>query len=107
MAPMTQLAKLFPRKKRFAEEGLNSLLTMNNGISKRHFKEELRFERVVQAASLSVVLLLKSNDRRDALMSSESTTGLYESLFDLSAILNLYFIKNSCWLLVMRCSFCG
>ena len=59
MAPMTQLAKLFPRKKRFAEEGLNSLLTMNNGISKRHFKEELRFERVVQAASLSVVLLIK------------------------------------------------
>ena len=42
MAAMTQLAKLFSSKRRPAEEGLHSVLIMNNKVSKRDFTEELR-----------------------------------------------------------------
>ena len=60
MAAMTQLAKLFPRKRRAAEEGLHSFLTMNNEMSKRRFAEELSFEtEVAQAAAFSAILLSK------------------------------------------------
>ena len=60
MAAMTELATLFSRKRRAAEEGLHSLLTMNNEMSKRRFTEELSFEtEVAQAAALSAILLSK------------------------------------------------
>ena len=60
MAAMTQLAKLFPRKRRAAEEGLHSFLTMNNEMSKRRFAEELSFEtEVAQAAAFPAILLSK------------------------------------------------
>ena len=58
MATMTQLAKLFSRKRRAAEEGLYSLLRMNNEMSKRRFTKELSFETEdAQAAALSTILL--------------------------------------------------
>ena len=58
MATMTQLAKLFSRKGRAAEEVLYYLLRMNNEMSKRRFTEELSFEtEVAQTAALSTVLL--------------------------------------------------
>ena len=58
MTAMTQLAKLFLRKRRAAEDGLHSLLTMNNEMSKRGFKEELSFEtEVAQTDALSTILL--------------------------------------------------
>ena len=58
MATMTQLAKLFSRKRRAAEEGLYSLLRMNNEMSKRRSTQELSFEtEVAQTAALSTVLL--------------------------------------------------
>ena len=60
MAAMTKLVKLFSRKRRAAEEGQHSFLTMNNEMSKRRFTEELSFEtEVAQAAALSVILLSK------------------------------------------------
>ena len=60
MAAMTQFAKLFSRKRRAAEEGLHSLLTMDNDMSKKRFTEELSFEtEVAQAAALSAILLSK------------------------------------------------
>ena len=60
MAAMTELATLFLRKRRAAKEGLHSLLTMNNEMSKRRFTEELSFEtEVAQAAALSTILLSK------------------------------------------------
>ena len=55
MAAMTELATLFSRKRRAAEEGLHSLLTMNNEMSKRCFTEELSFEtEVAQAAAFGL-----------------------------------------------------
>ena len=58
MAAMTQLEKPLSRKRRAAEEGPHSLLTMNNEMSKRRFTEELGFEtEVAQAAALSNILL--------------------------------------------------
>ena len=58
MAAMTQLAKLLSRKRRAAEDGLHSLLTMNNEMSKRVFTEELSFEtEVAQTDALSTILL--------------------------------------------------
>ena len=60
MATMTQLAKLFLRKRGATEKGLHSLQTMNNEMSKRRFTEELSFEtEVAQAAALSAILLSK------------------------------------------------
>lgn len=57
---MTQLAKLFLRKRRAAEEGLHSLVTMNNEVSKRRFTEKFSFEtEVAQAAVLSAISLSK------------------------------------------------
>ena len=56
MAAMTQLAKLFSRTRRAAKEGLHSVLTTNNKMSKRHFMEELSFEKEVVSSRTHGVL---------------------------------------------------
>ena len=63
----------FLRKRGAAEDGLHSLLTMNNEMSKRGFTEELSFEtEVAQTDVLSTILLfscsfssLNSSDKSD------------------------------------------
>ena len=96
MAAMTQLLKLFSRKRKAAEEGLHYLLTMNNEMSKRHFTEELSFEtEVAQAAALSTILILlfsrsfsslNSSDKSNLSKSFEisSKTWLFEDFFKAS-----------------------